>query len=298
MQAVLLTDWRGPLGHALVAELSVAGIRTSVLVTAPGVAPRGWRGHAVVNVAETGWRTLADLMSSVDTVIDNRCIPASGRSAGALCRRFVQDTEVLVSAASAAGVRRLVFAGPAAVPDRVRAHGYRRARRMMLDAARRGTTVSVVLTAPLFGPEPGVSTDLNALVVNVIAGRMPVVSSGATNLLYAGDAAKAVVDVARAGRSQERLLVGSRHRFKLISDLVASQVGHRTSWPLPGVLARPILRVVSGVVPGSSIHFPASRFESVLLPSGHGGQLARSLLSADLAGTVDHFRALLPLDAA
>ncbi|MGX7826446.1 hypothetical protein ACTG9Q_15270 [Actinokineospora sp. 24-640] len=277
MRAALLTEWTGPLAHALVGELVRAGAIPVVLAGDVAAARAALPPGVVVEEGLGRPNELRLLMSHVDVVIDNRVLPAGGARQAALNWVFCAGTRGVVTAAFDARVRGLVSVRPLGALDGPQAAAHRYACEVLATGALFGVPVASLEVPPLFGPEASASTDLNVLIARLAQGRLAAPPHGTTNLLFAQDAARAVLDLAGDDITGTRVLTGLRHPRALIAELVTAGLGRPT-------------RLVGRL----------NRLSCLLAGSGRDrspgtGELSRLVLSQDVAITAAHFRGAVSL---
>ncbi len=285
MRSVLLTSPTGPLPHALTASFTLAGVQTSVLATrsrTPGLS-RWADAHEE--------RLVAEAMAPFDVVIDTRPPPAGGGSGFALAREYARGTRHIVTAAAMAGTSRLILVHPLRRPREQR-WLWQAVDDLAVAASPHLQSLARVGVAPVFGPEPGVTTDLNALIARVISGRLPAVARAVTNVLSAIEAAEAIVHTAWNRNVDHLTLPGTQHTYKQIADIVAELAGMSKPFAAPKVLATILARLADVPAPwrGPRLVLPPCRF------AGYGHRqpvttgLAQRVLYENLAATVAYFR--------
>lgn len=283
MRTVLLTDWTGPVAYALVGRLVGLGVRTTVLARDPFAARRSLpREVTAATVPGMDKGRVAAVLAGFDLVVDNRVLPRPRRGAHALGAIYLRETRVILAAAEAAGIPRLVHVR--ALQDG-RAHGWAH-RRVDEALVRADLSTARVELAPVFGPEAGVSTDLNAFLLRSLLGGLPNVSVGATDLLFSDAAAAAILDVACDPTRSFTTLAGSRHTYREIAGIVADLRGTRP----PRVLPRPLARLLVDLAPPTRHPpLPPCRFDAFVHDPADRARWPTAALRADIAATAAHF---------
>ncbi len=272
MRAVLLTEWRGPLAHAVAGGLLDAGALPVVLAEDATAASAALPAGAVVRRART-FAELRLLMVGVDAVVDLRRLPRSGRGVSALRLDYRRGTHDLVTAAFDARVPRLVWVRPLSALDGPHWATYRHTQEVVMTAALFGLPVSLVEVPELFGPEPVASTLVNSFIARVATGRVACPWLGALDLLFAGTAAGAVVEAAGGQGPVTRTLTGLRRTCADIATLIAADAGRAV---LPRLLA-----AVPALLANRSAGAPLGAWD-----------LSNQVLRADVGVTAAHFRCL------
>ncbi|MGX7826448.1 hypothetical protein ACTG9Q_15280 [Actinokineospora sp. 24-640] len=288
MATALITNGEGPLAHALVGRLADRGIQVTVLTRDPFAARRVLPRHALV--ATAGATRIGAVMTDFDLVIDNRVIPAAPpRRTGAVGLDHVCETRVMLTAAAKAGVSRLVHVR--SMQDR-RSYGWahRRVGEILARSFPPRLSVARVDIAPLLGPEPSVTTEVNAIILRLLLDRLPLVGGGATSLLSADDAAAGIIAVAVDQRCPSRTMAGSRRTYREIAAVTAELLGCRPPPPAPRHLARAATALADLTAPSRELPLPLPSFSGHVHYRRDSVSWPAALLREDIQAVLDHFR--------
>ena len=185
------------------------------------------------------------------------------RSTPALVEANVEGTRRALSAARAAGARRVVYTSSTVcigvsdgegtvdedarwnLPERGLADGYavtkRDAEAVALAAAADGQDVVIVNPGYMFGPRD-VRPSSGKLILGVVKGQTPGYTPGANSFVDVRDVARGMIAAAQRGRSGERyILAGHNLSYREIFAAIAGVAGTRApTWAVPRWLTGPI----------------------------------------------------------
>lgn len=223
---VALTGGTGVVGGAVLRRLVASGTPVRALVRRPAAAERMWDGdvHPVLGDILSP----ADLLrafSGAEVVYHvagrNEMCPADPSD---LYRVNVDGSRNVVRAATAAGVRRLVYTSSAATigeergtvatedsPHRGRylSH-YERSKFLAEEVVRaEATGLELVIVNPSSVQGPGRASGTGKLLIDVLAGRVPMMVDTWVSIVDIDDCARGHLLAAERGRSGERYLLNS-----------------------------------------------------------------------------------------
>lgn len=282
MTTALITSGEGPLTPALLRELARRGVRAAVMAEHVFTTRHDLPRDAAV--ATAGHAGVATAMAGCDVVIDNRVPPPRRRSTGGPGVEHVRRTTALAAGATMAGVGRYVH-----VRSLWWAHGggwaHQVTDHILEGACVRGLSVARVDLAPLFGPEAGATTEVNALVLRLLLGKLPLVGFGATRLLSAHDAAAGVAEVALDPDCRPRTMAGSRHPYRDIAAVAAESLGRRPPMAVPRHVAR-----LAAAAADRDGRLPRPRFTPAVADPTDHERWPTVLLRQDIEALIDHYR--------
>jgi len=269
-RAVLVTGASGFVGRHVCAQLNAAGFRVRAAVRSGGALPDFVEQAEVGAIdGETAWDTaLQDVDAVVHMASHSPQVGASEVETAAAFRRVnVAGSERLARAASAAGVRRLVYLSTIKVngeatpidtpftadtpphPEDVYGESKWRAEQTLRVIGAAGDLEVVILRAPLvYGP--GVRANFLALLRLVEHG-LPVPLGRVHNrrsMLYVANLADAIMRCIDAPQARGQTYLVSDDMDVSTPELlerIASQLGRKLrSWPVPVALLRGVGRLV------------------------------------------------------
>ncbi len=227
--------------------------------------PRGPISYRILRAMDLGEpAALAEAFRGVDVVF--HCAAQVGvtrRATPAMVQANVDGTRHVVEAVRAAGAPRLVHCSTVATvalssdgnpsgedaaynfDARDMADGYgttkRAAEELVLAAARAGLDAVVANPTYMFGPYDARPSS-GQLIVDVVRGKVPGVTTGRNNFADARDVARGMVLVAEKGRAGERYILGGENMtYAAIIEAIARIAGVRPPrWKVPRAIAAPM----------------------------------------------------------
>ncbi|MGE0813632.1 MAG: NAD-dependent epimerase/dehydratase family protein [Vicinamibacterales bacterium] len=322
-ERVLVTGATGALGPAVIAALQARGraVRALVRPRAAGVGP----GVEWVEGDLTDQASLARAVHDVDAVVHLAALLHIVNPAPALRPRYqavnVDGTAALVEAARAAGARRFVFAGTAAVygptavavdesappaPDSWYAASKLEAEARVLAAHRPGAFQATVLRlSAVYGPR--VKGNYQRLLQALAARRYVPIGAGRNrrSLIYETDAAEAfaaAVDIDAAGPAVFNVSDGTPHALAAIVEAMCRALGRPAPrFAVPAGPVRAVARLASvacrtvGLPPPGVVSSLTKYFESSVVDAARASRAlgVRPVVDLDTGWrrTVDALRA-------
>jgi dihydroflavonol-4-reductase len=260
-ETVLVTGANGFLGRHLVAELRQRGYPVRALLRAGTAAPFPADWHIDYRTADlTQPATLAGAAHGCGAIIHAAALARVNPARDpAVWAANLGGTEAVLGLARRAGVRRLVYVGtanvfgfgPKANPgDETRPYAGRRYGLDYMDSKRAATDLVLravaqewlpaVLVHPTFmlGPQD-VKPTSNALLLELLRGKLPGYPPGGKNCVHVRDVATATVNALTQGREGESYILGNENlSYREAFGLMAGVLGvPPPRWPIPAGLA-------------------------------------------------------------
>lgn len=271
MQA-LITGASGFVGANIVAALNAAGWQARALVRrTSSLAALDGLNYSIAFGDVTDPRSMSAAMQGVDAVFHAAGVVADywSQDASLTYRVNVNGTRHVVEAALAAGVPRLVFTSsqaalgfgegqiaidethqfnlaPAVYPY---GHSKHLAEQVVLGAVQRGLHAVIVNPSIVLGPRD-VTRYNSRVILEVQAGRLPLVPPGGINVVDALDVARGHLLALERGRPGERyLLAGHDITLLELTRRIAAVLGVR---PPAGAIPRPLIGLLAAALDGAN----------------------------------------------